>query len=350
MNGKKVLLLAQETDRSSGSGRNAATMLSVLTAAGYEVTLLDFKKDFWAFVRTARKEAKRSDIVQAVDINPLGFAGFLATLFTRAKLVIICQAAYAVAPLYNFKTAIFSQIVYRSANAVVAGSVFVAQEIQKKVRGLTVHVIDPGIDMSKFTDPVRGPVSEREPFILSVGALKARKGYEVSLRAFALLKDRIPELRYIMVGSQTDEPRYFKMLTELARELGVEDRVDFLTDVSDAHLNELYEKASVFILTSVNLDFHFEGFGMVFLEAAAHGLPSIGTLGNGIADAVEDGKTGILVPQKDPEATAEALALILGDTERRARMSARAREFANEHDIPHLTKLYAQLYRGMLER
>ncbi len=350
MNGKKVLLLTQENDIFSGNGRNAATMLSVLTAAGYEVTLLGFKKDFWAFVRAVRKVAKRSDIVQVVDVNPLGFAAFIATLFTSAKLVIICQAAYAVAPLYNFKTALFSQIVYRSADAVVAGSLFVAQEIQKKVRGLNVHVIDPGIDMSKFTHVVPGSVSEREPFILSVGALKARKGYDVSLRAFALLKDQIPQLRYKIVGSQTDEPRYFKMLTELACELGVGDRVDFLTNIPDVQLNELYEKASVFMLTSVNLNFHFEGFGMVFLEAAAHGVPSVGTLGNGIADAIEDGRTGILVPQKDPKATAEALSRILADKELAARMSVRAREFANEHDIPHLVKLYSELYRGMLGR
>lgn len=342
-----ILLLVGDMTALAGGPRNATTIATVLKAVGHEVTLLGYTKKFWSFVRAARSLAATSDIVQVIDMNPLGFAGYLATRFTHAKLVIIAQAAYAVAPLHNRKTALFSKIVYRAADAVVAGSSFVAGEIQKKVPGLKVSVIDPGIDMSKFTSSAERPASEREPFMLGVGAVKSRKGYDVSLRAFALLKDEMPHLRYVVVGSQTDDPRYFKTLTESVRELGVEGRVDFLTKVPDTELNDLYEHASLFILTSVNLDFHFEGFGMVFLEAAAHGLPSIGTSGNGIADAVENGATGILVPQNDPEATAAAIRRIISDPALAERMSVRAREFAHEHDQPHLIACYQKLYREL---
>lgn len=344
----KILLLVSNTDTKAGSGRNVATISAVLRDAGHEVTVLAYTKGFWRFVREVRKRAKTNDIVQAIDINPVGLPGYLATRFTKAKFIIIAQAAYAVAPLYSRKMALLSQIIYRGADAVVAGSSFVAQEIQKKVPGLDVVVIDPGIDMSKFADgaSVHRRPAGTEPFILGVGAVKSRKGYEVSLRAFARLKTDFPRLRYVIVGS-TDEPLYFSILTELARELGVENDIDFLTNVSDAELNELYDRASVFVLTSVNLGFHFEGFGMVFLEAAAHGLPSVGTLGNGIADAVEDGTTGILVPQHDPEATARAIGDILADTARAERMSIRARAFAREHDLPHLARCYEALYRDI---
>lgn len=344
----KILLLVSNTDTKAGSGRNVATISAVLRDAGHEVTVLAYTKGFWRFVREVRKRAKTHDIVQAIDINPVGLPGYLATRFTKAKFIIIAQAAYAVAPLYSRKMALLSQIIYRGADAVVAGSSFVAQEIQKKVPGLDVAVIDPGIDMSKFTDIAIEPKRPaRDSYILGVGALKARKGYDVSVRAFARLKANFPRLRYIIVGSQTDDPRYFNMLTGLARELGVEDDIDFLTNVSDTELTELYDHASVFVLTSVNLGFHFEGFGMVFLEAAAHGVPSVGTLGNGIADAVEDGTTGILVPQHDPEATARAIGDILADTARAERMSIRARAFAREHDLPHLARCYEALYRDI---
>lgn len=344
----KILLLVSNTDTKAGSGRNVATISAVLRDAGHEVTVLAYTKGFWRFVREVRKRAKTNDIVQAIDINPVGLPGYLATRFTKTKFIIIAQAAYAVAPLYSRKMALLSQIIYRGADAVVAGSSFVAQEIQKKVPGLDVVVIDPGIDMSKFADgaSVHRRPAGTEPFILGVGAVKSRKGYEVSLRAFARLKAGFPRLRYVIVGS-TDEPLYFSILTELARELGVENDIDFLTNVSDAELNELYDRASVFVLTSVNLGFHFEGFGMVFLEAAAHGLPSVGTLGNGIADAVEDGTTGILVPQHDPEATARAIKAILSDTAKAERMSIRARAFAREHDLPHLMRCYEALYRDI---
>ncbi len=345
----KILLLVSNTDTKAGSGRNVATISAVLRDVGHEVMILAYTKGFWRFVREVRKYAKTSDIVQAIDINPVGLPGYLATRFTKAKFIIIAQAAYAVAPLYSRKMALLSQIIYRGADAVVAGSSFVAQEIQKKVPGLDVVVIDPGIDMSKFADGASAlrRSAGTEPFILGVGAVKSRKGYDVSLRAFARLKADFPRLRYIIVGSQTDDPLYFSMLTELARELGVENDIDFLANVPDVKLNELYDRASVFVLTSVNFGFHFEGFGMVFLEAAAHGLPSVGTLGNGIADAVEDGTTGILVPQNDPEATARAIKAILSDTAKAERMSIRARAFAREHDLPHLTRCYEALYRDI---
>ena len=345
----KILLLVSNADTKAGSGRNVATVAAVLRDAGHEVSVLGYTKGFWRFVREVRKRARTSDVVQAIDINPVGLPGYLGTRFTKAKFVIIAQAAYAVAPLYSRKAALLSRIAYRGADAVVAGSSFVAQEIQKKVPGLKVSVIDPGIDMSKFPDVAHTDrlMTRTDPYILGVGAVKARKGYDVSLRAFALLKTDFPRLRYVVVGSQTDEPLYFSMLMRLARELGVENDIDFLTNVSDAELNELYDQASVFVLTSVNLGLHFEGFGMVFLEAAAHGLPSVGTLGNGIADAVEDGGTGILVPQHDPEATARAIKAVLSDTGKAERMRIRARAFAREHDLPHLARCYEALYRDI---
>lgn len=345
----KILLLVRDIDMKAGSGRNVATISAVLRGLGHEVSVLAYMKDFWRFVMEVRKRAHTSDVVQAIDINPVGLPGYLATRFTKAKFVIIAQAAYAIAPLYSRKAALPSRIVYRGADAVVAGSSFVAQEIQRKVPGLNISVIDPGIDMSKFSDVTRTDrhVSITNPYILGVGAVKARKGYDISLRAFALLKTDFPRLRYVIVGSQTDEPKFFRMLTELARELGVERDIDFLTNIPDSELNTLYDHASVFVLTSVNLGFHFEGFGMVFLEAAAHGLPCVGTLGNGIADSVEDGTTGILVPQHDAEATARAIRAILSDTVKAERMSARARAFASEHDLPHLARCYERLYRGI---
>lgn len=345
----KILVLVRDTDTKAGSGRNVATIAAVLRGAGHEVSVLGYEKKFWRFVREIRRRAKTSDIVQAIDINPVGLPGYLATRFTKTKFVIIAQAAYAVAPLYSRKMALLSRLIYRSADAVVAGSTFVADEIRKKVPALDIAVIDPGIDMSKFSDGKsmdRHP-SATDPFLLGVGAVKARKGYDVSVRAFARLKADFPRLRYVIVGSQTDDPKFFRKLTELARELGVEKDIDFRANVSDAELNELYARASVFVLTSVNLGFHFEGFGMVFLEAAAHGVPSVGTLGNGIADAIEDGTTGILVPQNDPEATARAIGDILKDPARAERMSVRAREFAREHDLPYLAGRYERLYRSI---
>ena len=324
----KILLLVRDRQSKAGSGRNAANMIQAITDAGFELDILDYDGRFWSYVVRACRAAASADIVQAIDMNPLGFAGYVATRLTRAKFLIVAQAGYAIAPLEHRKTKLLSKIAYRAADRVVAGSSFVAKEIERRVPGVHVGVIDPGINLATFSGASTAHVPDAVPFMISVGAVKARKGHDVSMQA--------------------DEPRFFASVRARARELGVENDVDFLAGVSDGVLNDLYRRASLFILTSSNIGSHVEGFGMVFLEAAAYGLPSVGTLGNGIEGAVENGRTGILVPQNDPEATAQAIEKILSDKEFARKMGESAREFAREHDIPHLVKLYSGLYHGML--
>lgn len=346
----RILLLVRDRQSKAGSGRNAVNMIKAITNAGCELNVLDYDGHFWSYVVRACRLATKVDIVQAVDMNPLGFAGYVATRLTRSKFLIVAQAGYALAPLEHRKTRFLSKMAYRAADCIVAGSSFVAKEIERRVPGVHVEVVDPGIDMVTFRGASTTHIPDTTPFMISVGAVKARKGHDVSMRAFALAKKTIPNLRYVIVGSQTNEPRFFASVRSLAQELGVEDDVDFLAGVSDEVLNDLYSRASLFILTSSNIGSHIEGFGMVFLEAAAYGLPSVGTLGNGIEGAVEDGRTGILVPQNDPEAAAQAIVKILSDKDLARKMGERAREFAREHDIPHLVKLYSELYHGMLGR
>lgn len=343
----KILLLVNGTNSTGGTGRNARNLKSALSHGGNAVDIIELNKNLLNFIKRTRAKARDADIVYAVDMNPVGFAAYIATRFLQVKFVIIAQAAYSIAPLHNKKTALFSKTVYRSADAVIAGSSFVALEIQKKIPDVPVQVIDPGIDLSHFTSPVKREIAI-PPFILSVGAVKMRKGQDVSLQAFAIVKKDIPDLKYVIVGSQVDEPEYFKKVQLLARDLKVDRSVEFCSNISDEQLKGLYNAASLFVLTSVNIGFHFEGFGMVFLEAAAHGIPSVGTSGNGIADSVEDGKTGILVPQKDVQATALAIRRILTDKLLYEQMSLRAQEFAHEHDIARLSQRYQEINEQLI--
>ncbi len=347
----RICLLAAKIDTNGGGGRHLHNVVTALRSAGHAVEMIEYANNFWHYVRIARRHARNADIVQVVDMRNIAFAGFLATRFTSAKFVVVAQGTYAVAPLYSVKRALLARLVYRSADAVVAISKFTREEILKKVPGLHITVIDPGIDLSNFTPSgrIRTSAITDSPLLLGVGTVKARKGYLIALRSFARLKKEFPGLRYCIVGPQTDEPKYVQSLKNTAKELGVEKDVQMRASISDSELKALYEEAAIFILTSINEGLHFEGYGMVFLEAAAHGLPSVGTRGNGIEDAVEDGKTGFLVPQKDVVATATALREILTDTKLAERMSARATEFAHEHDLTHLARTYENLYRTISE-
>lgn len=346
----KVLLLVRDRCTQAGSGRNATNMIKAIKVAGPELTVLDYQGKFFRYLWQVVLASRNADIVQAIDMNPLGIVAYLATRVTRTSFIIIAQAGYALAPLDHAKTRIVSRMAYRAAGRIVAGSLFVAREIEKRVSGVHVSVIDPGIDLETFRGASVERVPDSLPFLISVGAVKARKGHDVSIKAFAIAKKSIPTLRYVIVGSQTDEPRFFASVQALAQELGVASDVEFLAGVSDDALSNLYRRAALFILASRNVGSHIEGFGMVFLEAAAYGVPSVGTKGNGIEGAVEDGRTGILVPQDDPEAAAEAIVKILSNQDVARKMGQEARVFAKEHDIPHLVRLYSDLYHDMLGR
>jgi glycosyltransferase involved in cell wall biosynthesis len=134
-------------------------------------------------------------------------------------------------------------------------------------------------------------------------------------------------------------------------ELGIGDYVHFLGQLPpyDA-LIAWYQQADVFILPSVNQGSSFEGLGFVFLEAGAAGTPSIGTLDCGAMEAIRHEETGLLVPQNDPQATADALVKILTDDTLRAHMGAAARQHACRLSWANLVNRVVVLYDELLKK
>jgi glycosyltransferase involved in cell wall biosynthesis len=147
--------------------------------------------------------------------------------------------------------------------------------------------------------------------VLFVGRLMAEKGVDTLLHAMAL----VPSARLVIVGGGAERPR----LEALARELGIEDRVDFRGGVSDRNaLADIYRQAALFVLPS-----HSEGLGCVLLEAMAHGVPIVATSVGGIPDLIKDSVNGLLVPPHDPRALAAAITRALADGELRNSFAAR---------------------------
>jgi phosphatidyl-myo-inositol dimannoside synthase len=124
------------------------------------------------------------------------------------------------------------------------------------------------------------------------------KGHDTVIGALAQLAARVSDLDYVIVGDGDDRGR----LEQLARQLGLAGRVHFAGRVSDSELIDYYRLADVFVMPSAK-----EGFGLVFLEAAATGLPVIGGDRDGGADALADGVLGTMVAPGDERATAAAI-------------------------------------------
>lgn len=127
------------------------------------------------------------------------------------------------------------------------------------------------------------------------------KGVDVTIRALPKIAQAFPEVKYLVIGRGDDQPR----LAQLAQELGVADRVVFAGFVPTEQLVEHYRLADAYIMPSR------EGFGIVYLEAMACGVPVLSGDADGSADPLQDGRLGWRVPYRDAEAVAEACIDIL---------------------------------------
>ena len=172
-------------------------------------------------------------------------------------------------------------------------------------------------------EAARAKRKSKSPVVLSVGMAKPRKGYHVSLPAFAVLRRRFPDAVYRVAGPPP-EGDYRTILKEVIRRERLRG-VEFLGVVDPAQLDQLYREATIFVLLSQDLDLRFEGFGLVYLEAGAYGLPVVGSRCGGIPDAVIDGETGFLVEQSDAEAAGRALIRLAEDSALASRMGLAGR-------------------------
>ncbi len=208
-----------------------------------------------------------------------------------------------------------------------------------------VHVIHPGVDL-----PAEVPASRDErPTLLTVATLLFRyKGHDVMTRALPLVRAQVPDARWVIVG---DGP--FRPAIESAVEAyGLGGAVELRGRVSDAERNEWLDRATAFCMPSrLPADgLGGEGFGIVYLEAAAHGMPSIGGNVAGARDAVLDGETGLLVDPTDHLALAAAATRLLADPGLAAEMGAAARRHAEEHAWPLIAARVEALLHEVVTR
>ena len=186
-----------------------------------------------------------------------------------------------------------------------------------------VVVVHNGVNPAVFKRSTVGPADETryrprgERLLLTVTRLYPYKGVDRMLEALPAIIQAIPDVKYLVVGEGPDLPR----LQGLADHLGLQDRVSFLGRRTVAEIVTLYSLADLFVLLTREEPPDVEGFGLVFLEAAACGLPSLGGRSGGIPEAIEEGQTGWLVDPRDPRAIAASVIELLGSPERLRRAS-----------------------------
>ncbi|MFQ3535125.1 MAG: glycosyltransferase family 4 protein [Aggregatilineales bacterium] len=275
----------------------------------------------WAAARAAR----HADVLHVLA-EPYA----LAALTARKPLVVTAHGTYLPQTAQARPFAPLYRRVYRRAQ-IICVSHYTQRRVKAILPSAQTHVIPNGVNLARFAQPIRVVVPKVGPTVLSVGQIKARKGFSEIVQAMALVRKRIPEVQAVFVGSTEGDPTYVAHLRERIAALGLEQSVHLLGRLPEPDLLAWYAAADVFALHSLNQEKAFEGFGLVYLEASAAGLPVIGTRDCGAEDAIREGETGFLVAQGDVAGLADALIRLLQDANLRKRLGAAGKEFAAQH-------------------
>ena len=213
-----------------------------------------------------------------------------------------------------------------------------ARDTWQRRFGGTMAVVPNGVAPEFFTSPrpLEGWKGDG-PTILFVGRLEPRKGLEYLVRAFLRLKPAFPRLRLLVAG-RDDRGQQGKVVAMVPPRLRPD--LVFVGSVPQADLPSCYASADVFCAPSLG----GESFGIVLAEAMAVGLPVVCSDIGGYRDVVHDGTDGLLVPPRDPQALADALAGLLDNPARLAAMgaaaAAAARRYAWEVVAAQVTEVY----------
>lgn len=166
---------------------------------------------------------------------------------------------------------------------------------------------------------------EAARLLLTVGNVTERKGQEVVIRALPKIRQSVPDVHYLIAGLPTLKDKLIK----IAATLGVADRVHFLGKVSAEQLVMAYNACDVFVMTSRHASTgDFEGFGIAAVEAALCGKPAVVTQNSGLEEAIQAGRTGLTVPENNPDATAAAIIHLLQNESLRLEFGHNARQRA----------------------
>ncbi len=227
----------------------------------------------------------------------------------------------------------------RHVDTAVSCSRFNARTVAARY-GFEPQVVFNGIDTTLFR-PVMPDAELRQryggkPLLLYVGRLMPWKGVDTAIRALA----SIPDVVLLIAGAGQERAN----LEQLVAELGLHERVHFLGPLDRSALPRLYSSVDLLLATS----FASETFGIGPVEAQACGLPVVASRWGGFPEVVDDGRTGVIVPPRDPDALAVAVNDLLHDEGRRATMAAAAPAWAAQFAWPAVVDRIEAVYNEVV--
>jgi len=292
--------------------------------------------------------AASAQVIHAHWWLPGGFVGALASFLTRTPLVItthgtdvemLCRTRWA-APLARF--------VFARARAITCGSTYLREQLLALgvAKAERVQVIPMPVN-PEFESKNSKAKTQKSSFVvrpsssvtvLTVARLTAQKSIDTLIDALAL----VPDARLTIIGDGPERAA----LERQARALNLQDRVEFLGTLPQKELARYYAECAAFVLPSIR-----EGMGLVLAEALLCGAPVIAANSGGVTDIVKDGETGLLAPERDPRALADAIATLLNDRAFAARLAANGEAWVRErYTRDRVAGQFAEIYQKSVAR
>ncbi|WP_049891045.1 glycosyltransferase family 4 protein [Methanohalobium evestigatum] len=199
-----------------------------------------------------------------------------------------------------------------------------------------VHIVHPGIDFYNFSTYVNNNlrnelnICKSDTILLTVSRLHPRKGHRLVMDAIS----KMDNVHYLIIGKGYEED----LLKQYASSLNINDKVDFLGYVNDDDLPNYYQTCDIFIMTGQPSEKDVEGFGIAYLEANAAGKPVIGTDIYGVASAVKDNETGLLV-EPTVKSIKNGIEILMNNNIKREYISKNSIYWAKKHDWSQIIKI-----------
>ena len=366
----KLAIVADELDPRNGWGRYAGELARGLIQAGVDVRLItpsspaipadlrsysdqaeipSFRHDTPHFARLLvhslmplRRAMRGVDVVHCM-VEP--YAPAAAAAAGRRPLLMSLVGTYAVPSSRDWIEARLLRWAMRRSRQLIAISRYTEQRVRADTGFSHTAVVPLAVRVDDFAAP---PASTpREPaLVLSVGEPKPRKGFDVTLEAFAMLHQQLPGSRYVIVGQYSERSPFVTQLRNRICELGLHNAVTLTGAVSHDELVRWYHRASVVVMAYQSVGRDFEGFGLVLLEAGACGCPVISALDSPAEEIVTANKTGLLVPPGDAWALRAALEQVLQSPDYAHQLAvggrARAHAMSWQRSTARLIDMYEQ--------
>ncbi len=363
----RVLIITPTVETNSGWGRYSFNIIEEYRKRGisFSICSLDTSQkaeefliqilpfsflNFFRNIIRIRKVASDHDVAHAFDGWPYAVYGFFAVWGTHKRLYVNAVGTYSL-PGRSFIKRVLMRCAYNRCSKILCISRYTKERIDEFygdgsksiVVPLGVTELPSILEEEKTRLNTKFQIDGCFPVLITVGAIKKRKGQLDTMRAVTLLKNEYPQILYLLVGDDRDV-NYVDQILSLARINDMEKNVKVVSGaIGDKELSFLYQKSDLAVLNSLNYSGHFEGFGLMFLEAGQFGVPGVGSSECGIEDAIMDDLTGYLTKQGDSEDISEKIKMA---SENKVVLGQKAKEFSKQFSWGQTAERYLSFYKA----